>query len=152
MERKYERPAFMSASTTQAAYDRWLQRKAEAHIIRDRKRGNTVGSVSSYKQAIHRAVVLSQGKDFYTGEQLNWALISTYDNEASKSGRTLYKLDFALLLSVDHYGNGLCTGDFRICAWRTNDAKSDLNHDEFVALCLRVVEYHLFNPVGSVHG
>jgi len=58
-----------------------------------------------------------------------------------KSGYRTYKAGFALLPTVDHVGDGLGEADFKICAWRTNDAKSDLTHDEFVALCRRVVKH-----------
>src|SRR6266496_4750038 len=32
--------------------------------------------------------------------------------------------------------------DFKICGWRTNDAKGDLLLEDFVALCSRVVSAH----------
>jgi hypothetical protein len=45
------------------------------------------------------------------------------------------------LPTVDHVNDGLGPADFRICAWRTNDAKNDQSLDEFVALCRRVIDY-----------
>jgi hypothetical protein len=51
--RLFELPSFLDNIVTREAYVRWLQRKAEAHIKRDRKRRNTSGSVSQYKRAIH---------------------------------------------------------------------------------------------------
>jgi hypothetical protein len=69
-------------------------------------------------------------------------LVSTYSNAESKAGRTAYKSQFALLPTVDHVPGADGEYDFVICAWRTNDAKNDLSHDEFVALCRRVVDYH----------
>lgn len=140
--RKFQRPPFLHEKLTQDVYERWLQRKAAAHIDRDRKRGNVAGSVSSYKLAIHAAVLDGGEFDYYTGEPLSWDLISTYDNLLSKAGGRTYKSRFALLPSVDHVGDGLCSGSFKICSWRTNDSKSDLSHDSFVALCRRVVMYH----------
>ena len=137
--RLFELPSFLDNIVTREAYVRWLQRKAEAHIKRDRKRGNTSGSVSEYKRAIHQAVCSSEGKDAYTGEHLAWKLISTYDNNDSKLGRRSYKARFALLPTVDHVGDGTGTADFRICGWRTNDAKGDLSLGAFIALCTRVV-------------
>jgi hypothetical protein len=137
--RFFELPPFLDGVITREAYVRWLQRKAAAHIRRDRKRGNTSGTVSEYKRAIHHAVCSSGGKDIYTGEQLAWGLISKYDNEESKQGRRSYKAGFALLPTVDHVGDGTGPADFKICGWRTNDAKGDLSLEEFVALCARVV-------------
>lgn len=137
--RLFDLPAFLDGVVTREVYVRWLQRKAAAHIRRDRKRGNATGSVSEYKRAIHHAVCASQGRDAYTGEQLAWGLISKYNNEESKQGRRSYKAGFALLPTVDHVGDGTGPADFKICGWRTNDAKGDLSLEEFVALCARVV-------------
>lgn len=134
----FELPSFLSGVLTREAYVRWLQRKAQAHLKRDRKRGNISSSISEYKHAIHNAVCASQGKDDYTGERLIWSLISTYNNDQSKQGRRSYKAQFALLPTVDHLGDGTGPADFKICGWRTNDAKGDLTLEEFVALCARV--------------
>jgi hypothetical protein len=137
--RLFELPAFLDGVISPEAYVRWLQRKAAAHVRRDRKRWNNSASVSEYKRAIHNAVCVSGGKDAYTGEQLDWHLISTYDNDESKQGRREYKARFALLPTVDHVGDGTGPVDFKICAWRTNDAKGDLSLEEFVALCSKVL-------------
>jgi hypothetical protein len=47
----------------------------------------------------------------------------------------------ALLPTVDHVGDGLGAADFKICGWRTNDSKTDMTHQEFVAFCRRVVTH-----------
>jgi hypothetical protein len=139
--RKYALPSFLGGVIAQGAYDRWLHRKADAHIKRDRKPGLTANN-ESYKVAIHQAVCQSNGLDAYTREELHWHLISKYDNEESGKGRSIYKAQFGLLPTVDHVGNGTGAADFRICGWRTNDAKNDLSLTEFVALCQRVVAAH----------
>jgi hypothetical protein len=131
--------AFLDGVVTREAYVRWLQRRAATHLRRDRKRGNQSGSVSEYKRAIHQAVCASGGRDAYTGEGLDWGLISKYDNDESKQGRRSYKARFALLPTVDHVGDGTGPADFKICSWRTNDAKGELSLEDFVALCERVV-------------
>jgi hypothetical protein len=142
MTRKYQLPDCLS-NVPQAAYERWLAHKAAAHVKRDRRRGNLGAMIEAYKVAIHRAVEESSGMDAYTGEILHWELISTYENEASRLGRRSYKSTFALLPTVDHVGDGLGAADFKICAWRTNAAKNDLGHTDFVELCGRVVDHHL---------
>lgn len=147
-QRKYAMPDFLSGVLTQANYERWLRRKAAAHVKRDRKRGNSRAIGLEYRLAIHGAVLESNGNDTYTGEALEWGLVSKYDNEKSKSGTRRYKATFALLPTVDHVGDGLGSADFKICAWRTNDAKNDLSEPEFIALCRRVVE-HLGRGVAS---
>lgn len=137
--RKHIMPEFLAASVTAASYERWLNRKASAHVRRDRQRDQTSVSVSLYKEAIHAAVVLSQGKDAYTGEALHWHLISKYNNDESKKGRHSYKSTFALLPTVDHVNAGATEASFRICSWRTNDAKNDLSVEDFVRLCEKVL-------------
>jgi hypothetical protein len=141
MSRKYALPSFLAGITTQEVYLRWLGRKSIAHVRRDKKRGNTTAVNELYKIAIHHAVVVSNGRDHYTGEMLNWALLSRYSNAESKEKRRKYKASFALLPTVDHVGDGLGPADFKICGWRTNDSKHDLTHDEFVALCRLVVSH-----------
>src|SRR4051812_18872657 len=134
MPKKHTLPCFLEASEVTADfYDRWLRRKAAAHVKRDRKRGHNC-TISDYKNLIHQAVIHSAGKDDYTGEQLDWHLISKYTNEASKQGRHAYKAEFAMLPTVDHVRAEATTASFKICAWRTNDAKSDLSMDAFLNL------------------
>ena len=138
--RKYQAPDFPSiAPIAQKTYEKWLHGRAVAHAKRDKKRGNKTASTEAYKIAIHCAVLHCAGRDHYTGEDLNWSLLSRYSNAESRAlGRT-YKAKFALLPSVDHVGNGRGEADFKICAWRTNDAKNDLPYEKFVALCRSVV-------------
>jgi len=142
MPKKYQLPGFLQGRITQEVYERWLRRKAQAHVRRDRKRKNDTATGQAYREAIHHAVLESEGRDWYTGEELAWELISSYDNQESKIGRRRYKASFALLPTVDHVGDGLGPADFRICAWRTNDAKNDLSYPDFVQLCRRVVDFH----------
>jgi hypothetical protein len=138
--RKYELPQFLVPFTNHKAYDRWLHRRALAQVRRDRKRGNREATNEKYKLAIHGAVLRSAGRDGYTGEALDWSLLSQYNNLESKAGQRRYKARFALLPTVDHLDEGLGEPKFKLCAWRTNDAKSDLSHEQFIELCRKVVE------------
>lgn len=141
MPRKHTFPPFLAGSVvTGDLYERWLNRKALAHVKRDRLRGRTC-TRATYKEAIHAAVLASDGKDHYTGEPLDWSLIGTYTNDDSQTGRHAYKLGFALLPTVDHVSASATEASFKICAWRTNDAKHDLSVPDFVALCRRVLEH-----------
>jgi hypothetical protein len=139
--RKYQLPDFLSTTLTPTSYEKWLRGRAAAHVKRDKKRGNTTATNEAYKIAIHRAVIQSGGQDHYTGERLDWLLVGRYSNAESKAGGRRYKATLSLLPSVDHVGDGLSEADFKICAWRTNDAKSDLTHLEFISLCRRVVTH-----------
>lgn len=142
ISKKYAIPAFLAAVVTQAIYLRWLHRKAIAHIRRDRKRGNRTATNEAYKIAIHGAVCSSSGLDVYTGEKLDWHLISKYDNDLSKKDGRNYKALFGLLPTVDHVGDGTGAADFKICAWRTNDAKNDLHLKDFIELCRKVIAHN----------
>ena len=132
-------PVPLELGIDQATYVRWLRRKAAAHLKRDRLRCEHEITGEEYRHLIHTAVVRQGATDFYTGERLDWSLISTYSNEHSKVGRMVYKAGFALLPTVDHIMGDNGRYEFAICAWRTNDCKSDLTYPEFLDLCRSVV-------------
>ena len=60
--KKYHLPDFLSGHCSEAVYKKRLSRKATAHVKRDRKRGNKAAKVSIYKEAIHDAVMRSNGR------------------------------------------------------------------------------------------
>ena len=133
---KYELPPFLDdAVVARQVYVRWLHRKAQTHARRDGRRWGRTVRVSRYKQAIHRAVLESNGRDFYTHEKLDWFLISSYDNRDSQSQGVKYKKRFAFLPTVDHADPESRQADFRICGWRTNDCKNDLTMEELRMFC-----------------
>jgi hypothetical protein len=141
MSEKYPLPPFLAGLITQKAYVRWLGRKSIAHVKRDKKRGNTTALNEAYKRAIHLAAVDSAGLDEYTGEALDWHLVSKYDNDESKTHRRKYKALFGRLPTVDHVDEGLGKPNFKICGWRTNDVKADLTHSELLEFCRRVLAH-----------
>lgn len=130
-------------------YERWLSRKAAAHLKRDRKRGYEGVSGALYRDEIHKAVLDSNGRDYYTGEELDWSLLSKYNNEESVAGKHTYKASFALLPTIDHIESARKNSGFRICGWRTNDAKHDLTHQEFIRLCKLVLQTAGFTVTGE---
>ena len=138
-ERLYALPKCITGCD-QKRYERWLQRKAAAHVRRDAKRDNK-HTISEYKRAIHEAVLANGHLDYYTGEALDWSLISTFRNEEAKIGRSKYKKTLWLLPTVDHAIDANGKQQFVICSWKVNDAKGDLSHDEFCALCELVLKY-----------
>jgi hypothetical protein len=143
MSKKYPLPDFLKGQITQEVYERWLRRKAQAHVIRDRRRfNNSIINGENYRIAIHDAVLKSNGNDFYTGEKLDWSLISKYDNDKSKKDKGDYKKIFALLPTVDHFDDGRDSINFKICGWRTNDAKNDMKLQDFLALCQAILEHN----------
>ena len=77
----------------------------------------------------------SDGLDFYTREQLEWSLISKYNNRESQREGSPYKRKFALLPTVDHTDPESEDPHFVICGWRTNDCKHDLTVPELAEFC-----------------
>jgi len=146
MPKFYALPPFLAGRISEEAYVRWLRRKCAAHVKRDRKRSAHAITGIDYRAKMHSAVCASDGRDFYTGEPLAWELIGTYSNEDSKAGRSTYKAGLALLPTVDHVLMEDGPYDFVVCAWRTNDAKNDLSHAEFIDLCRRVVAHAAQRP------
>ena len=123
----YEIPNYLVGLDSEQKFCRWLQRKAQALVTRDRQRGNQIATVAVYKEAIHEAITRDGPNDWYTGELLDWSLIDTYDNDASRRGGRVEKHRFAQLPTIDHEEKGLGNPRFRICGWAVNDAKNDLH-------------------------
>ena len=121
-------------------YLRWLHRKAQAHVRRDRKRyGPESCSVAAYKRDIHKAVCAGGNPDYYTGLPLDWTLISRFNNDEAKSGKSEYLSRFGSLPTVDHTRDAQGRLRFVICSWRVNDAKSHQKAtlSPFVSRCSR---------------
>jgi hypothetical protein len=137
---KYPLPGFLNDVIPQAKYTRWLTAKSNAHVKRDKKLRHDI-TAEKYKILIHEAVIRSEGKDAYTGETLDWSLLSTWNNDKAKEHGSRYKSEFALLPSVDHVSERRGPTDFTICSWRTNDAKNDLSVEDFVQLCEKVIKH-----------
>lgn len=141
--KKYSLPHFINKiELCDEEYSKWLHRKANAHFKRDKKREYENISLALYKKLIHQAVCESSGLDYYTGDKLNWALCSKYNNEESKSKRHIYKKSFTLLPTVDHIDVSSMVPKFVICGWQTNDCKSDLSISELVDFCRKIIKKH----------
>ena len=147
--KKYHFPDCLRGQCEPDDFDHWLERKARALLKRDRKRGNSTASREIYKVAIHGAILRSRGRDEYTGQPLDWSLISKYDNDDSKKHGREYKKRFGNLPTVDHIDEGLGVPDFAICSWRVNDSKNDLTIEEFVQLCKQVIRHQEGQPSPS---
>ncbi|WP_419936993.1 hypothetical protein [Candidatus Palauibacter sp.] len=75
-------PTFLRGVISYGDYNKWLEGKAKSHVVGDRERGFSDTSVSGYISDIHDAVLESGGRDFYTGEELDWSLLAViYDPE-----------------------------------------------------------------------
>ena len=136
---RYNFPEFLKGKISQVAYNKWLSRKARAHVRRDRNRGFRNTIVTEYKQAIHEAVTRSKGKDEYTGWELDWHKIGTYRNNEARREGSSYMKNFAKLPTVDHSSSGVLK--FKICSSIINDMKSYLTLSEFKKNCKAVLDY-----------
>jgi hypothetical protein len=137
MSKDYDPPKWLiRIGVSSKDYHKWLNRRASAHVKRDKKKG-----IREYKQAIHRAVKNCNGKDAYTGKKLKWRLISKWNNEESKKIGRDYKKKFRDLPTVDHVDRGKRSIKFVICSWEVNDSKGALRIGEFYKLCEDVLDY-----------
>ena len=145
---KYQLPDFLQKKYTvdKDNYEKWLKSQSSRHRKRDmnyfEKHNEQFDHTNEqYKISIHKAVCDSNGKDFYTGESLDWNMINTWDNEEAKEMN--YKKKFKNLPTIDHINRENFYNEikFQICAWSVNDAKNDLSHNEFLTLCKKVNEY-----------
>jgi hypothetical protein len=103
--------------------------------------GKIVSALLFPPESIHAAVILSEGKDAYTGEMLDWKLPSKYSNADSQLGRHESKAKFALLPTVDHVSASASEANFCICGWRINDAKNDIFSEAFLDLCEKALTF-----------
>lgn len=136
---RYSLPSFLEQKVTQSQYFQWLSRKARAHVKRDTRDGNQSAEFGAYRDAIHQAVVQSQGRDAYTGELLAWNLIGKFRNEdARRLGRGVIR-EYALLPTVDHLADRRAGTGFAICGLRINTVKSCLTLAELRAVCRQLL-------------
>lgn len=139
---KYSLPQFLAKKIKKEVYKKWLQRKATAHFRRDKKKRARNISVSKYKELIHQAVLASKGKDAYTGEDLDWKLISKYNNKQAKKFGDEYKKKFYYLPTIDHEIPNIKNPSFKICSWKINDVKNDLTLKELLIECKKLIKYN----------
>jgi hypothetical protein len=141
-KRKWRLPKCLGAfALDEDAFRKWLHRKAKAHVRRDKQRGFHRATVPVYKQAILDAIEESQGRDYYTGEQLKWSRIGLWRNAEAAERRGDYRRKFWMLPSVDHDFADPAKPVFHICSWRMNDSKNDQNIAEFLQLAARVKKH-----------
>lgn len=141
---KYHLPDFLKGRISERVYDSWLNERANTLRQRDikKKRPYAVATTKGmYKEKIHKAVVDAGQYDRYTGDELQWELISTWDSEKAKQGGDEYKDKFLLMPTVDHKDPKSTTLEFEIVSWLINDCKSGLDPEQFIALCKKIVAH-----------
>jgi len=123
-----ELPPFLVGIVEKSEYKRWLDKRVRAHVRAHYKRfkGTKDPNRKKCREDIHKAVKDSLGKDDYTKEQLKWTLLNEPGRQPLKP-------------TVDHnWEKGTCK--FKICSFKTNDAKSDLSYGDFVELCRKIIK------------
>ena len=138
---KYHLPAFLQGRISEPAYDKWLNAKANTLRQRDLKTKRVFAEANSkamYKEKIHAAVIANGQYDRYTGDALQWELISTWDPKKTKVLQASYRDKFLLMPTVDHVDPEGETLEFEIVSWLANDCKSGLNPTQFVDLCKKI--------------
>jgi hypothetical protein len=138
---KYPLPDFLKGRIPESVYDKWLNAKANTlrhRDIRIKRPYAILTTKGMYKEKIHKAVVDAGQYDPYTGEPLQWELVSTWDSNEAKKGGDEYKDKFLLMPSVDHCDPKSDTLEFEIVSWLVNDCKSGLTPSQFVDLCKKI--------------
>lgn len=134
---KYQLPHFLrKKGINRETYKKWLERKARSLFLRDKKYFEKRGEIfkwklQDYKEAIHKAVCESNGKCFYTGEDLAWEQILKFDG----------KQKIHNLPTIDHLNGKKIDNklNFVITSWKVNDMKNDLSLEEFIELCEKII-------------
>ena len=139
MKEKLIKPHFLEIE--QERYSKWLNNRAKSHVRRDALKFPTKKiSTELYKIKIHEAVKNSNGIDYYTGEELAWDKISTYNNLQSKKEKDNYFKKFHNMPTVDHEYINEEEFDLRICSFRTNDCKNRLSYNELLSFCEKILQ------------
>jgi hypothetical protein len=138
----YLLPGYLEGRCSQVLFRKWVDWIAEERLVRDRKikRPYAIeGHMLLYKQVIYKASLVGEF-DPFTGEFLLWELIGQWD-PAKRSPDAVNFKKFALLPTVDHIDPASDILQMEICSWKINTCKGNLNPQEFVELCRRVIGY-----------
>lgn len=135
--RRYPVPSFLQKiEIKQNVFGSWLDRVTAAHVRRDRKRltKKTI-KPAIYRLAIYLAVKESNGKDFYTGEALDWTLLEHF------AGKKTLQREQKKVPTLDHHNLSAIAPIFRICSMRTNKCKSDFSISEVLEFAKSLIQY-----------
>ena len=138
----YFLPDYLEGRCVLAEFRKWMFMKAETLLVRDRRINRPYavnGRMLLYKKMLYEASLHGEF-DPFTGEALQWELIRTWDPTKKDPDATNFK-KYALLPTADHIDPASDILRLEICSWKSNACKGNLNPQEFVDLCKRVVEY-----------
>jgi hypothetical protein len=122
--RKFELPSYI-VGTNESKFNEWIVKRAKYHASHDTKKKGIEFNQKDYREMIYNAITESKGRDFYTGEKLDWSKILRFE------GKRGTRRNFLDMPTIDHHESG----KFKICSWRTNDCKNDLSTKELKYFC-----------------
>jgi hypothetical protein len=137
----YPLPPFLQGVVSLKDYREWLDMKGHNLRLRDLKLKRPYAKVNpilAYKQKIHQAVLDGGQFDPYTGEKINWGLIS---REKTLNNVNFIDSGYAMHPAVDHINPE--EFGFEICTWISNESKTCMTSDQFVDFCRKVTRFHL---------
>ena len=135
----YPLPPFLMGAVSLKDYRKWLDMKGQNLRIRDLKLKRPYAkpnSVMMYKQKINQAVLDGGQFDPYTGEKINWGLIS---REKTLKKANFIDSGYAMHPAVDHTDPEIF--EFEICSWISNESKNCMTPDQFVDFCRKVIRF-----------
>jgi hypothetical protein len=133
----YPLPQFLVGLISLLRYNAWIQERASTLYHRDlrRKRPCAInGSIAQYRDAIHASVMAAGLTDPFTGDDLLWELIETWDPKKPISHDDFVK-SYCWMPTVDHKDPHATTVEFEICSWQVNNCKNDQSVEEFLEMC-----------------
>jgi hypothetical protein len=138
----YFPPDFAKGKCTVRQFRKWLKDRTRTLYCRDVELKRPYALNSSWSTYTHMMNDAAQHGQFdpYTGVELTWEEIDTWNPDLARGNRE-YAKAFALMPTIDHIDPAADVLEFEICSWKINSCKGNLNPQEFVDLCKRVVEY-----------
>jgi hypothetical protein len=147
---KFFLPSALEGVITESAYRWWLRKKSLSVCNRDKKDKRPCALSATravYAEKIHEAVCRNPRNDPFTGEELRWDLIRKYDPKQVSKDRDYFR-KFSLLPSIDHTNPDATDLKLEVCSLFVNECKNNLNADEFVGMCKKVVVFRGGPEVG----
>lgn len=146
----YPLPPFLDNILSQSFYLDFINIRALRMYERDKglKRLCAINSSKElYKEAIHKAITQTGLYDPYTGDEMHYDLLLTWNQNRAHSEGYAYRVQFMLMPTVDHKDPESEILDFEICSWQVNTCKNDLNVTDFISYCKKIVSNYQPNKL-----
>lgn len=140
--KRYPLPEFLRACDPPVAddpeiqYDEWIHRKGLSLYKDDKERDRAGRTTKGYMDALDEAVCESRGRDYLTGERLEWRFEPNGPGNADDRNRA--KVQLVGDIEIDHKKSKSAEEGFGICRKRTNGMKGILSARGFIEICRMV--------------